>query len=173
VSTKGRGRHLDAMLETMRAVWAGEPVEGHRIGPRLADGGPAIVVGGNSDVALARAARLADGWIGGNGGADHFAQNAEKLTSGWSAPGRAGPPLLKFFQYFALGEAARERAEAYLRSLYGEFPAAFDGSRQRALGLPAHRRGTRRPRHHGAPSTVWEILKKHGIDPAPRRNGPT
>jgi transposase len=24
-----------------------------------------------------------------------------------------------------------------------------------------------------APSTVWEILKKHGIDPAPRRNGPT
>jgi putative transposase len=24
-----------------------------------------------------------------------------------------------------------------------------------------------------APSTVWEILKKHGIDPAPRRNGPS
>lgn len=24
-----------------------------------------------------------------------------------------------------------------------------------------------------APSTVWEILKKHGINPAPRRNGPT
>ena len=24
-----------------------------------------------------------------------------------------------------------------------------------------------------APSTVWEILKKHGIDPAPRRSGPT
>ena len=24
-----------------------------------------------------------------------------------------------------------------------------------------------------APSTVWEILKKHGIDPAPRRGGPT
>jgi hypothetical protein len=24
-----------------------------------------------------------------------------------------------------------------------------------------------------APSTVWEIRKKHGIDPAPRRSGPT
>ena len=24
-----------------------------------------------------------------------------------------------------------------------------------------------------APSTVWEILKKHGIDPAPRRSGPS
>ena len=24
-----------------------------------------------------------------------------------------------------------------------------------------------------APSTVWEILKKHGIEPAPRRSGPT
>jgi len=24
-----------------------------------------------------------------------------------------------------------------------------------------------------APSIVWEILKKHGIDPAPRRRGPT
>jgi transposase len=24
-----------------------------------------------------------------------------------------------------------------------------------------------------APSTVWEILKRHGIDPAPRRSGPS
>jgi putative transposase len=27
--------------------------------------------------------------------------------------------------------------------------------------------------HHLAPSTVWAILKRHGIDPAPRRTGPT
>jgi putative transposase len=24
-----------------------------------------------------------------------------------------------------------------------------------------------------APSTVWEILRRHGIDPAPRRSGPS
>ncbi|MGH9094894.1 MAG: hypothetical protein ACRDXE_07020 [Acidimicrobiales bacterium] len=24
-----------------------------------------------------------------------------------------------------------------------------------------------------APSSVWEILRRHGIDPAPRRSGPT
>jgi transposase len=27
--------------------------------------------------------------------------------------------------------------------------------------------------HKVAPSTVWAILKKAGIDPAPRRSGPT
>ena len=27
--------------------------------------------------------------------------------------------------------------------------------------------------HHVAPSTVWSVLRRHGIDPAPRRSGPS
>ena len=50
------------------------------------------------------------------------------------------------------------------------------------LGLPPLCRTLHYQRIHGeitklgvtvAPSTVWEILRKAGIDPAPRRAGPT
>ena len=40
------------------------------------------------------------------------------------------------------------------------------------LGLPKDPRGTGRAGVRVAASTVWEILKKAGIDPAPRRTGP-
>src|SRR5579862_4043516 len=41
------------------------------------------------------------------------------------------------------------------------------------MGLPAHPRRVGRPGHKVAPSTVWQILKDAGIDPAPRRAGQT
>jgi len=67
-----RGRRLDAMVGALRALWAGGPVEWHdeffdfaplRISP--VPGAPVpIHVGGDSEPALRRAARLGDGWIG-------------------------------------------------------------------------------------------------------------
>jgi putative transposase len=39
--------------------------------------------------------------------------------------------------------------------------------------LPAHPRGTNPTGHKVAPSTVWLLLKRAGIDPAPRRAGVT
>jgi hypothetical protein len=48
---------------------------------------------------------------------------------------------------------------------------AGDGPRQPGLGLPAHPRRAGRPRPQLAPSTVWQILKDVGIDPAPARSG--
>jgi probable F420-dependent oxidoreductase len=67
-----RGRRLDEMLPALRTLWQGGPVEHH--GDRY-DFGPLsiapvpsepipVYVGGDSDAALRRAARLADGWIG-------------------------------------------------------------------------------------------------------------
>ena len=47
------------------------------------------------------------------------------------------------------------------------------GEGQPALGLPAHRRRTPRPRHRICPSTVRTILINAGLQPAPRRSGPT
>jgi putative transposase len=40
------------------------------------------------------------------------------------------------------------------------------------MGLPADPRRAGGARRHRAPSTVWQILKDAGIDPAPRRDGP-
>ena len=41
------------------------------------------------------------------------------------------------------------------------------------MGVPQDPRGAGRPGSKVAASTVWEILKTSGIDPAPRRTGPT
>jgi len=57
VELAGRGRQLDAMLERVKEVWAGDEV-----GPSIA-GTPGLVVGGHADASFARAARFADGWI--------------------------------------------------------------------------------------------------------------
>lgn len=48
---------------------------------------------------------------------------------------------------------------------------AGDGPRQPLLGIPAHPRRAGRAGPQGAPSTVWQILKNAGFDPAPWRSG--
>jgi probable F420-dependent oxidoreductase len=67
-----RGRRFDEMIEVMRKVWSGSMVE-HRgrifeLAPLQMSPAPPgpipIWIGGTSDAALRRAARLGDGWIG-------------------------------------------------------------------------------------------------------------
>jgi len=69
---RGRGKRLDEMIEVLRKVWAGGMVEHHGAHydfPRLqmspAPKAPVpILIGGMSEAAFRRAARLGDGWIG-------------------------------------------------------------------------------------------------------------
>lgn len=67
-----RGRRFDEMIEVMRALWTGRMVEHHgkifdfaamQMSPAPATA-PPIYIGGVSDAALRRAARLGDGWMG-------------------------------------------------------------------------------------------------------------
>jgi len=67
-----RGKRMDEMVEVIRALWAGGMVEHHGefydfdpVEMRPAPPAPVpIYVGGHSDVAFRRAARLGDGWLG-------------------------------------------------------------------------------------------------------------
>ncbi|MEQ4718094.1 TIGR03619 family F420-dependent LLM class oxidoreductase [Nonomuraea sp. B19D2] len=63
-----RGRRLDAMLPVLRSLWAGETVALDGLPELSISPTPArpipVHVGGDSDAALRRAARLGDGWIG-------------------------------------------------------------------------------------------------------------
>ena len=52
-------------------------------------------------------------------------------------------------------------------------PGAADGPRESPLGLQTHPGRAGRTRPSVAASTVWKILKDAGLDPAPRRAGPT
>jgi probable F420-dependent oxidoreductase, Rv2161c family len=67
-----RGRRLDEMIPALRTLWQGGMVEFHGtaydFGPLSISPTPAqpipIYIGGDSDAALRRAARIGDGWIG-------------------------------------------------------------------------------------------------------------
>jgi probable F420-dependent oxidoreductase len=67
-----RGKRMDEMLTVLRALWAGGMVEHHGefydfdpVEMRPTPPGPVpVYVGGHSDIAFRRAARLGDGWLG-------------------------------------------------------------------------------------------------------------
>jgi probable F420-dependent oxidoreductase len=67
-----RGARMEEQIEVLRTLWRGGMVEHHgehydfdrlEMSPAPADPVP-ILVGGHSEIALRRAARLADGWMG-------------------------------------------------------------------------------------------------------------
>ncbi len=94
-----RGRRADEMLEVMQKLWTGEIVEHHgrfydfaplRMAP--APGAPIpVLVGGISEPALRRAARLGDGWISDLHDTAELRRIAARLHELRTASGREGP----------------------------------------------------------------------------------
>lgn len=122
VDTGTRGKDLDAMLERMREVWAGE-----EMGP---DHGtpPRVLVGGGVEASFKRAARFGDGWIASGAPPEQFAGWREQFEAAWSAAGRSEEPQNAGLAYFSLGERAEEDARSYLTDYYawlGEETADF------------------------------------------------
>jgi probable F420-dependent oxidoreductase len=99
---ESRGKRLDDMIPALRALWAGGWVEYHgthydvpamQMNP--SPGAPVpILVGGHSAVALRRAARLSDGWIGaGPYSVEETLQYVERLDAQRRAAGRQDQPF--------------------------------------------------------------------------------
>jgi alkanesulfonate monooxygenase SsuD/methylene tetrahydromethanopterin reductase-like flavin-dependent oxidoreductase (luciferase family) len=112
VELRGRGKRLDAMLEEMKEIWAGDEV-----GPAIA-GAPRLVIGGHADPAYARAARLGDGWIAAGSGPDQAREGTEKARAAWREAGREGEPHVMALAYFSLGERAEEDVRDNLMDYY-------------------------------------------------------
>jgi probable F420-dependent oxidoreductase len=95
-----RGRRVDEGIEVCRLLWAKAPAsfEGRflrftdvALSPRpVQEGGPPIWIGGRSDQALRRAARVGDGWISYVVTPERYRQSLEKIH-GFAA--EAGRPL--------------------------------------------------------------------------------
>jgi len=112
VEMRGRGRSLDAMLEKIEQIWAGDEV-----GPATA-GAPRLVVGGHADASFARAARFGEGWIAGGAPASEYPGLVERLKAAWAEAGREGEPRTMGLAYFSLGERAVEDAKTYAHDYY-------------------------------------------------------
>jgi len=96
-----RGRRYDEMLDVLRALWAGGMVEHH--GPLIdfpplqiapaPDRPVPIFTGGSSPVALQRAARKAEGWIGAGNTPDEVPGLLQEFTRLRREAGRADLPF--------------------------------------------------------------------------------
>jgi len=108
-----RGRRFDEQLAGLRDRWESGP------GPEPAQpGGPEVLVGGSTDVAFARVARHAEGYVHGGGPPRAFARAADTARAAWADAGRPDRPALWGQSYFALGRDVAERARAYMLDYY-------------------------------------------------------
>lgn len=114
-----RGRTIDAMLDEIIRLWAGEE-RGHAggVGPDVSASPPPILVGGMADASFRRAARFGAGWIMGGGTPDQFQQATEQLAAAWSEAGRDGAPRTAALAYYALGDDAEEQARRNVGHYY-------------------------------------------------------
>jgi alkanesulfonate monooxygenase SsuD/methylene tetrahydromethanopterin reductase-like flavin-dependent oxidoreductase (luciferase family) len=120
VTTRGRGRRLSEQLQELRRIWLGES-RGFAggIGPEPAlDGGPPLLVGGDSEPALRRMARYADGFVGRAGGPSSFAQHRERAQVAWRAANRTSEPYGVGITVFGLGPQAKYEVRGVLLDYY-------------------------------------------------------
>lgn len=94
-----RGRRTDEYLELLRVLWCDDPSEHHgefydlpacHLHPKpVQTPHPPIHIGGESDAALRRVARYAQGWITFNRPVDEVAEGVARLTAALEAEGRS------------------------------------------------------------------------------------
>lgn len=126
-----RGRRCDESLTLLRALLAGEavtsageffPLEDARVAPAPTEPVP-VLVGGRSDAAVRRAARLGDGWMGIWVSARRWAQVLEQVDSEAAAVGRNDVQWRHEMQawvgFGASKEQARERLAREMQAFYG------------------------------------------------------
>ena len=145
-----RGARLTAAIPLLRQLWSGEPVSygGRYFGafsevsmqpPSRQPGRPPIWVGGRADAALARAGRLADGWISYVVTPETYRDGLEKIAAAAESAGRKiehfGTGHLLFAWLDATYEQALDAAAATLSNRYAmDFRRAAE--RYAALGRP-------------------------------------
>jgi probable F420-dependent oxidoreductase len=143
-----RGARLSAAIPLLRQLWGGGPVS-HRSRyfgefsevamqpPARQQGGPPIWCGGRADAALARAARLADGWMSYVVTPDQYRAALTKIDEAMvgRAPDRFGTGHLLFVRLDDTYEAALDAAAKSLSQRYA-MDFRRPAERYAALGNP-------------------------------------
>jgi alkanesulfonate monooxygenase SsuD/methylene tetrahydromethanopterin reductase-like flavin-dependent oxidoreductase (luciferase family) len=147
VDPRTRGRRMDECLQVLRLLLAGTPVTFHGeffdlddalILPAPPSPVP-LIVGGRSDAAVRRAARLGDGWIGVWNSARRYAEVVASIDEQAAAAGRADHPRAHAMQVWC--GIADDRGEARTlvsTAMEGFYQIPFDRfERYSPFGTPA------------------------------------
>ena len=143
-----RGHDLDTAIGELHRAWGsgrggvcGDTASAEATERYLQLPAPSPVpvwVGGSSEAALRRAARLADGWMPLFLSVDEYGDAVERLTKEADAVGRQGDPVTPAMVLFVSLDEDRARGAAkgtaWMGSLYGLPPKAFD--RHLVAGTP-------------------------------------
>jgi alkanesulfonate monooxygenase SsuD/methylene tetrahydromethanopterin reductase-like flavin-dependent oxidoreductase (luciferase family) len=116
-----RGKRFDEQLATMTRIWSGQPLSDKvgAIGPSpVQQGGPELLIGGNSPRAIKRIGRWGNGFISGGGGPDAARKGYSAAEQAWKEAGRPGKPRFVGATYYGLGPDAAEKAAQYIRHYY-------------------------------------------------------
>lgn len=151
---RDRGRRFDGMLETMHALWRGEPpVDGARAACPPPVAGRVPIYFGTLSAAppvARRIARWGDGYI-----AVGSPRMVEPIVAGirkaWAEEGREGAPRLVGASYFVLGD--EEEAERNIRDYYDDFFPALGNAAAGAM-----------PRTPQAARRVLDVYRRAGFD---------
>lgn len=115
-----RGERFDQQLADLQRAWAGEPLaEGSgAVGPRpVQQPGIPVLIGGQSEASMRRAAAFGVGWTAGGLPPDAVGPLVTRVRSAWQEAGRQDEPRILALAYFALG-GATDRARDYLLDYY-------------------------------------------------------
>jgi len=121
-SFQDRGRRFEQQLALMTRIWSGQPVDEETgpIGPTpVQQGGPEVLIGGQTPAAISRVARWGTGYIAGGGSPDQVNGAFRQAEEYWRNAGKSGKPRLAALAYFGLGSDAAERTSAYILDYYG------------------------------------------------------
>jgi probable F420-dependent oxidoreductase len=111
-----RGARNDEYIAAMRALWAGPHAEFHgefvdfppvTCSPRPVQSSIPILVGGDTDVAIRRAARLADGYFPGEGDPERLAALIARVREAAEREGRDPASIEINAMFTNLGDPAR------------------------------------------------------------------
>lgn len=144
-----RGSRAEELIAVMKRLWSGESVthngkffqlDNVAVGPRpVQKPHPPIWTGGSSEIALKRAARMADGYICGSSAIPQFPAIWEKLAGYAKAAGRDPNKIAKAGLTFMAIDNDRQKAvdacAAYLKRYYGA--VRLDIEKTFVVGPPA------------------------------------
>jgi alkanesulfonate monooxygenase SsuD/methylene tetrahydromethanopterin reductase-like flavin-dependent oxidoreductase (luciferase family) len=116
-SFQRRGKRFEQQLEELTRLWSGQPVDEQTgpLGPApVQPGGPEVLIGAFSPVAINRLERWGHGYLSGGGDLQQIASCFRLAEAAWQRGGKAGRPRLVSLANFGLGRDAAARSIAYL-----------------------------------------------------------